>query len=182
MAALGIIEISNITKGYLICDGILKLAPVTVFSAQPVCPGKVVLIFGGLVSAVSHACEYARGNFSEYILDISEFGNIDARVFDALNGVIENENQGSLGIIETYSAAACILAADTALKAANVGIADLRLARGMGGKSLLTLTGSISAVVSATEAGANYAKENGLLTDTAVIPAPHEALWDLINS
>jgi microcompartment protein CcmL/EutN len=180
MASLGIIEISNISKGYLICDGILKLAPVTVFSAQPVCPGKVVLIFGGLVSAVSHACEYARGNFSEYILDISEFGNIDDRVFSALNGVIDSEIQGSLGIIETYSAVSCILAADAALKAANVNISDLRLARGMGGKSLVMFSGNIAAVTASAGAGASYAKENGLLTDTAVIPAPHKELWELI--
>ena len=89
--------------------------------------------------------------------------------------------EGSLGIIETYSAASCIQAADIAIKSANVDIAELRIARGMAGKSYLAITGSISAVTEAVECGARAAKENGILNDTAIIASPHKDLWQYIQ-
>ena len=180
MASVGVIEISNITKGYLVCDTILKSANIKMLSAGSVCPGKFVMVFTGTVSSVLHACGHVRENFSEYILDISEFGNIDDRIFDAINGFIEGKLSGALGIIETYSAASCILAADFALKAANVSVAELRLARGMGGKSFVSVTGSVSAVNEAVSVGAKYASENGLLNDITIISSPHEDLWQYI--
>ena len=180
MASVGIIEISNITKGYLVCDTILKLTSIKMLSAGSVCPGKFVMVFTGTISSVSHACQHIQESFSEYILDISEFGNIDDRIFDAINGVIDGRLTGAVGIIETYSAASCILAADHALKAANVDIAELRLARGMGGKSFVSLTGTISSVNEAVEVGKSFASENGFLNDTTIIASPHEDLWQYI--
>ena len=52
MVSIGIIEVSNIAKGYLICDNILKKTQVSMVMAQPICPGKFVMIFGGSVSSV----------------------------------------------------------------------------------------------------------------------------------
>lgn len=181
MVSIGIIEISNIAKGYLICDDILKKSEVQMVMAQPICPGKFVMIFGGTVSSVRVACEYTQTNFSENVLDISEFGNIDIRVFDALNGAAGGETNGSLGIIETFSVSSCILAADAALKAAAVEIVELRTARGMGGKSYVAISGNVAAVTAGVEAGAATATENGILNDTAIIASPHEDLWQYLQ-
>ena len=149
--------------------------------AQPVCPGKFVMIFGGSVSSVKVACDYVRVNFAENMLDISEFGNIDIRVFDALNGAAGGDTSGALGIVETFSVSSCILAADAALKAANVEVVELRIARGMGGKSYVALSGTVAAVTAGVEAGAQNAIENGVLNDTAVIASPHEDLWQYLQ-
>lgn len=181
MVSIGIIEINNIAKGYLVCDNILKKSQVQMVMAQPVCPGKFVMIFGGSVSSVKVACDYARVNFSENILDISEFGNIDVRVFDALNGAAGGDTNGALGIVETFSVSSCILAADAALKAANVEVVELRVARGMAGKSYVALSGTVAAVTAGVEAGAQNAIDNGLLNDTAVIASPHEDLWQYLQ-
>lgn len=181
MVSIGIIEINNIAKGYLVCDNILKKSQVQMVMAQPVCPGKFIMIFGGSVSSVKVACDYARVNFSENVLDISEFGNIDIRVFDALNGAAGGATSGALGIVETFSVSSCILAADAALKAANVEIAELRIARGMAGKSYVALSGTVAAVTAGVDAGVQNAIDNGLLNDTAIIASPHEDLWQYLQ-
>lgn len=181
MVSIGIIEISNIAKGYMVCDEILKKTEVEMVMAQPICPGKFVMIFGGTVSSVRVACEYTQNHFGENILDISEFGNIDKRVFDALNGAAGGETNGALGIIETFSVSSCILAADAALKAAAVDIVELRIARGMGGKSYVALSGNVAAVTAGVNAGAKNAMDNGVLNDTAIIASPHADLWQYLQ-
>lgn len=72
------------------------------------------------------------------------------------------------------------MAADTAVKAANVTIIELRLSRGMGGKGYVMLTGNVSDVTAAVEAGSRYATEQGLLTGNTVIASPHEELWQYL--
>ena len=48
----------------------------------------------------------------------------------------------------------------------------------MGGKGILMVTGDIGDVTAAIEAGADYAKENAMLSSYSVIAAPHEELWN----
>jgi len=68
------------------------------------------------------------------------------------------------------------VAADAAVKAANVNIIDLRLGFAIGGKAYVTLTGDVSAVTAAVEAGSRTAAESGLLVSKVVIPRPHASL------
>lgn len=181
MISIGIVEISNVVKGYVACDGVLKTASVEMVMAQPVCPGKFVMIFGGTVASVAAACDYVQDTYKDYIIDIQKFGNIEKRVFDGLNGSAVCSYTGAMGMIETFSVAACILAADAALKAANVDLCDIRIARGMGGKSYVSVTGTVGAVTAAVEAGAMRAQADGLLVDKDVIASPHEDLWQYIQ-
>ena len=110
----------------------------------------------------------------------SVMGRIDEQVITALFGTQQSEKKGSLGLIETFSAATCIKAADIAVKTARVEIFDLRVSRGLGGKGVVIITGEIGDVTAAVEAGANYAKGAGMLSATSVIAAPHEDLWNQI--
>lgn len=48
----------------------------------------------------------------------------------------------------------------------------------MGGKGVVMLTGEIGDVTAAVEAGANYAKEEAMLSSYSIIAAPHEDLWN----
>ena len=110
-------------------------------------------------------------------IDSSIMGRIDEQVITALFGTQKTEKKGSLGLIETFSAATTIKAADLAVKTAKVEIFDLRVSRGMGGKGVVMLTGEIGDVAAAVEAGANYAAGTGQLSSQAVIAAPHADLW-----
>jgi len=78
---------------------------------------------------------------------------------------------------ETAAKAAAIVAADTAAKTSLVNLVELRLSRGMCGKSYLLLTGEIAAVEAAIERAKQSAGENGMFLDSAVIPRPDEKMW-----
>ena len=95
----------------------------------------------------------------------------------------QRNNQKSFGwyTLKTFSVASCILSADAALKAAAVEICELRVARGMGGKSYVALSGTVAAVTAGVEAGAKSAIDNGVLNDTVVIASPHEDLWQYLQ-
>jgi microcompartment protein CcmL/EutN len=57
---------------------------------------------------------------------------------------------------------------------------EIRLARGMGGKSYILLTGDVAAVSAAIEHAAATIGESGMVLDSAVIPNPDKSLWDSI--
>ncbi len=175
--SIGIIELKSIAKGVEACDSALKSAGVRLITAQPICPGKYEIILTGQLADVQAAVDHVRERSGSNIIDSVKLGRISESVVKALFGAETGERSGSVGIIETYSAASAIMAADTAVKAANVTIIELRLSRGMGGKGYVMLTGDVGDVTAAVEAGSRYAMEQGLLTGNTVIPAPHEELW-----
>lgn len=82
----------------------------------------------------------------------------------------------ALGVIESFSVTSLLEAADAAAKAADVQLIEIRLAMALGGKAFVTLTGNVSAVQAAIDAGANLVSEKGLLVHKVVIPRPHENL------
>jgi microcompartment protein CcmL/EutN len=67
------------------------------------------------------------------------------------------------------------------VKSANVRLMEVRLAMAMGGKAFAVVTGSVSAVKSAVEAGAVVIGRKGLLVNKVVIANPRpELLSELI--
>ena len=147
-------------------------------SAHPACPGKYEIILAGSISDITAATTHVTSRFEGYVIDSSVMGRIDPQVVTALFGTNTPASRGSLGLIETFSAASAIRAADIAVKTARVEIYDLRVSRGMGGKGVVMITGDIGDVSAAVEAAANYAKGVATLSSTAVIAAPHEELWN----
>ena len=178
--AIGVIELKNIPKGVEATDAALKSAGVQVVAAHPSCPGKYEIILTGSISNVTASVSHVLSKFDGYVIDHSVMGRIDEQVIKALFGTQTSEKKGALGVLETFSAATCIKAADVAVKTARVEIYDLRVSRGMGGKGVFLITGEIGDVSAAIEAGANYAKASGALSSTSVIAAPHEELWKQI--
>ncbi len=79
-----------------------------------------------------------------------------------------SENQRALGLIEVIGCPTAITAADAALKAANVKLSCITKV----GSGIMTvqLVGDVSAIRSAIEAGADAAKEVGVLRTTHIIP------------
>ena len=175
--AIGVIELKSIPKGVEAADSALKSAGIDMVSAHPSCPGKYEIVLTGSISDVTVAVEHVVKKFDGYVIDSSVMGRIDEQVIRALFSTLEGKREGSLGLIETFSASSAIKAADIAVKTAKVEIYDLRVSRGMGGKGVVMITGEIGDVTAATEAGANYAKSVSTLSSFTVIPAPHEELW-----
>ena len=175
--SIGVIELKSVPKGVEAADAALKSAGIDMVSAHPSCPGKYEIILTGSISNVTAAVNHVTTRFEGYVIDSSVMGRIDEQVISALFGTQTGEREGSLGLIETFSAASAIKAADIAVKTARVAIYDLRVSRGMGGKGVVMLTGEVGDVTAAVEAGANYAKGVATLSSSAVIAAPHEDLW-----
>ena len=176
--SIGVIELKCIPKGVEAADAALKSAGIDMVSAHPSCPGKYEIILTGSISNVTAAVSHVRAKFEGFVIDSSIMGRIDEQVISALFGTQTGEREGSLGLVETYSAASAIKAADIAVKTARVAIYDLRISRGMGGKGVVMLTGEIGDVTAAVEAASNYAKENAMLSSYSIIAAPHEDLWN----
>ena len=76
--------------------------------------------------------------------------------------------------------AALIVAADSAVKAGQVDLIEIRLGTGIGGKSFVTLTGDVGDVTASVNVGKETCAERAMLVESVVIPSPHKALTDHI--
>ncbi len=176
MHALGLIESNSIAKGIEISDAMLKTAEVTLLVAKAICPGKYIVLVGGDVAAVNQAVRAGLEVTPEVVVDSFVIPNIHPSILPAISGGTLVEKVRAVGLIETYSVAACVEAADFAVKAASVTPIRMHLAFGIGGKSYVVLTGEVSDVQAAVDAGVVTAGEKGLLVQKVVIARPHEQL------
>ncbi len=177
--ALGMIEFKTVASGITATDVMLKTSQVEVVQAGPVCPGKYLATISGDISAVKAAIEAAESYAPHMLIDKFLLGNPHETVQPAICGALEVKEKGALGIIETFTAASAVVAADTAAKTAIVELIEIRLAKGMCGKSYVLITGSVSAVTAAIDK-AKQGVEDGMLLDTSVIAGPDAGLWNSI--
>ncbi len=174
--AVGMVETNCIAKGIEAADIMLKAADVNLLSAQTACAGKYVVIISGDVAAVKASVAAGAAGAEETLVDSMEIPNIDEQVLKAVSACGEPKNFEALGIVETFSLVSALLCADAAVKAADVELIEIRLGRGLGGKSFLTLTGDVAAVRHAIESAKSDERVKGMITRTVVIPSPHPDL------
>ena len=179
--AIGLVEINSIAKGFEVCDAMAKTANVTVLVAKSICPGKYIVMIGGDVAAVRQSVECGESVAGSTIVDCFVIPNIHPSVLPAISGGNSIENVQALGVIETYSVAATIEAADSAVKTASVVPLRMHLAFGIGGKSYVSFSGEVADITAAVAAGAAVASEKGFLVNQVVIPRPHPQLIDQIG-
>ncbi len=173
MNALGMIETNSIPAGIEAGDAMMKAADVSLVTAQAVCAGKYIVIVSGDVAAVN-ASVAAGAECADYVLvDSIVIPNVHEQVIEAMCACSDIGEPGALGIIETFSLASAVICADAAVKAADVRLIEVRLGRGLGGKSFIVLTGDVSAVKSAVESAKGLEQAQGMAAGTAVIPSPH---------
>ncbi|QHQ61858.1 BMC domain-containing protein [Anaerocolumna sedimenticola] len=174
--AIGMVEYKTVSTGLLVADTMLKTAQVEIIEAQTVCPGKYIVLLRGDLSAINACIETARTRYSEHLIDSFILGNPHESIFAAIYGATQIEKINALGILETFSAASIIVAADEAAKTAQVELIELRIARGMCGKSYLLLTGEVAAVEAAIAKAKAAVGENAMLLDSAIIANPDDKL------
>lgn len=175
--ALGMVEYQTVSAGITAADLMIKTANIEILQASVICPGKYVTIISGELSAIAAAIEAAKIQLGEKLTDSFVLGNPHQDIFPAIYGGANIENAKALGILETFSTPAIIVAADTAAKTSDVSLIELRIARGMGGKSFMLLTGDVAAVTAAIESAKAKVGDEGLLLDSSVIPNPDKSLW-----
>ncbi len=178
--AIGMIEYTTVSTGISAADTLVKTADVEIIEAQVVCPGKYIVIISGELSAIRASVDACKNLYGEKLIDSFVLGNVHEGVFPAIYATVDVKNPRALGVIETFSGASAIVAADAAAKSADVTLVELRIARGMCGKSYLLLTGEIAAVGAAIENSKAAAGDKGMLLDYSVIPNPDPKLWEKI--
>jgi len=175
--AIGMVEYSTVSTGMQAADLIVKTADVEILEASTVCPGKYMVIYAGDLSSVRAATESCKEKFPTRLIDTFVLGNPHEDVLPAICGATEVSEVEALGVFETYSAAAAVVAADNTVKTSMVKLIEIRLARGMCGKSYVLITGSIAAVSAAIERATAQCADSGMFLDSAVIPRPSKDLW-----
>jgi len=175
--ALGLVELNTVAIGILVADEMLKVAPVKLVEATPVCSGKYVVIVKGDVASVDASVAKGAAVSEDCVVDTLFLPNPHQGIFAAITGTSDIDQIDALGVIETFSVAGTIVAADAAGKAAQVKMIEIRLAKGLGGRAFVTFTGKVSEVESAVEAGIRLPKERGLLVRSIVIARPDESLF-----
>lgn len=173
MMAIGVVESVSIPLGVLAGDQMVKTASVELVTAQTVCAGKYIVVVSGEVAAVKSAVAAGIESAGASLVDSLIIPSIDERVIAAMNGACPAETVMAVGVMETFSLASSIQAADTAVKAADVDLIEVRLGRGMGGKSFVIITGDVAAVEAAVQAAEANEEVKGLMASSVVIPSPH---------
>jgi microcompartment protein CcmL/EutN len=178
--AIGYIEFKSIPIGIEATDQMLKSGNIELVSSTPLCPGKFITIISGDVGAVKASIKDGEHVGGIYVLESHIIANIHDAVLPALCGTGEAEDIKALGIIETINAVSSITVADAAVKAANVKLLEVRMARGLGGKAFVILTGEVQSVKTAVKAAEAELAEAGVITSYSVLPRPHKDIRNVI--
>lgn len=175
---IGLLELCSVARGVESADAVLWQGHVELLFASPVQPGKYLMLFTGSVQAVSSALRRGAETAGSDLVDELLIQQVHEQVEDALRrrgGHIDG-HLDAIGVVETATVAAAIVAADVALKTATVDLFDLRIANGLDGKSFLSVVGPVSDVRSAVTAAARSAEAKQKLLRSVVIPRPHPEL------
>ena len=178
--ALAMAELQTVAAGIRAADMMIKTAEVKVIEAEVVCPGKYIVLIEGELSAIKASIDAVKAAFPDKLIDSFVLGNPHDTIFPAIYGCCEIENRRALGVLETYSAASIIAAAEVAAKTSIVELIELRIAKGMCGKSYMLLTGEVAAVEAAIEKAKTEVSDGAMFLDSSVIASPDEKLWETI--
>jgi microcompartment protein CcmL/EutN len=181
--AIGIIELCSLYKGYEVQDAILKSEYVEKLLGRSICSGKYLILVRGKVADVETTLERAKDTGGFSIVSTLIIPRVDERIFSAIAGstLLESQEVDGLAVVETYSVASAIKAADYALKEADIKILRIHVAMAIGGKGLLVMTGNIEALKAALNPAIEFIKEDGTLAGHTLITNPHpDVLKDLL--
>lgn len=173
--AIGIIELNSLALGTVVTDAMAKRSPIKVVESHTICPGKFLIIVAGLVDEINEAMKVGRHYAGYTMTDSIIIENLHEQVLPAIQGASPVPEIRAVGLLETWAAPSCVIAADAACKAANITLIEVRLANGLGGKAYMTLTGELNAVEAAVDAAVK-AVSSGLLIRHEIIPSLHDSV------
>lgn len=161
-------------------DEMLKSGNVELLMASPLCPGKYVSIIAGDVDAVEASIKNGTRIGGIHVLETEVIPNIHPDVLPAMLGAGEIGDVKSLGIIETINAISSVRIADICVKASNVELIEIRIARGLGGKGFVLITGEISSVKTAIQTAQTEMAASSLITSYSIIASPHKDIKKIL--
>ncbi len=175
--AIGMVELNSIARGIETCDYMVKAARVDLLRSSTVCPGKYLVLISGETGDVKASMAEGIKRGGECVVDTLMLPNVHPQLIPAISMTTQVPEKGAVGVLEFYSVASAITAADVAAKAAGITLIEVRIGYAIGGKGYVTLTGDVGAV---REAVAAAERDAELLVGTAVIPRPAKKLYEAL--
>ncbi len=177
--AIALLEFDSVAIGTHAADAMVKRAEITTLRAGTVQPGKYLVLIGGPVAVVDESYTEGIRVGHEALTDQIILPDVHEQVYAAVAGKRQTKADDSLGIIEVSGLSAMLVAADRAVKSADVRIIEIRLGDGLGGKGVTHLTGKLESVQAAIDAG--LAAIEPLHASHSIIPALDAELRKHIN-
>ena len=174
--AIGLIELDSISAGIVAADSMVKTAPVGALYSGTVHPGKYLVLVSGDTASVDIAMSAGSEAGGSHVADQVFLPDVHPLVVSAMTGQPAGADLvgEALGIVETTTVAAAIDAADAGVKAADVGLAAIRIADGLGGKGYVLFSGSVAEIEAAVEAARDRLDQGQSLIRSDVIPQLHD--------
>ncbi len=182
--AIALLEFDSISAGIVSGDAMVKTSPIGSIYAGTVHPGKYLVLAGGDTASVEIALSTGRESGGANVSDWVFLADIHRDVMSAIVGNAEQADLvgEALGIIETSTVAAVIDAADAGVKAADVKVASIRLADGLGGKGYVLFSGVVAEVEAAVEAAGARTEQHGTLVRSDVIAQLHAEMAENLGA
>jgi microcompartment protein CcmL/EutN len=182
LEALAAIEGSSLPVGLKALDACIKKASLEKTSLQLVSPGKFVLLIGGSVGAVEESYVEGRAVAEKFLLSHQIVMDVHPALVEALHAIMTPDGtfsvlgkgaEESVGVFEWSDICQALSAVDQVLKRVNVSLPFLRIAKGIGGKTLALFQGELGEI----EAARDYVHQRGeSFADGQIIARP-DPLW-----
>jgi microcompartment protein CcmL/EutN len=179
LEAIGMIELTSIGLGYAVQDQMLKAADVNLVLARTICSGKYINVVTGQVAAVEAAVEAGLDAAPDGVIDHITIPNVHPSVFPAMGQsvTLPTDKPQALGVVESFTTASILEAADAAAKAAGITLYRIHLAMALGGKGFMLMTGTVADCRSGVDIAAEVIREKGVLVSAEVISGPSKELY-----
>jgi len=184
MDSLGLIEVIGFISAIEAVDSILMNTNAAIIGKEEIGGGLVTVALKGEVADVKAGVEIGASVSKKLgqVVATCIIGRPEKAIFDLIrpNSELREEisAQGALGLIEVKGLVPAILAADTALKAANVNL----IGRHNVGLGLISVVfqGDVSSIKAAIEAGSTEAEKIGEVVSNHIISRPHKGTYQKI--
>jgi microcompartment protein CcmL/EutN len=113
--ALALLELDSVAGGLSALNVLVKRAPVEVFEANLVEPGKFLIMFSGGVAEVEESHAVVLERFGEQLLSEMYLPMVHPALIDGLRGAENRDAPDTLGVVEGSDVASTLKAADRAL-------------------------------------------------------------------
>ncbi len=173
LPAIALIEFDSIARALRSGDAMVKKASVRVALSEPISPGKYLVLVSGMEAEVEESWRAGVTDGAEAVVDSLFLPGVHLDVVHGIHGKQrERLAEDSLGIIETSSVAAAVLACDAACKEAPVSLLAMRLGKGIGGKGVFALGGELWNVQASMSAACSAIEERRALLGSEIIARP----------
>ncbi|NNG14942.1 MAG: BMC domain-containing protein [Gemmatimonadales bacterium] len=179
--ALALVDFSSIAIGIEAADAMIKRADIRILKAGTVQPGRYLVLIGGSVADVGESLAAGREIGGDTVLDSIFLPHVHPEVVRAIGGGRVPDATDALGVVETTTVPAAILAADAGIKGADVHLVEVRLADGLGGKGIVLYSGVVADVEAAVDIGVSVLEQPDLVVRKVVIPQLHAAMWENVS-